>query len=146
MSPEYLTHSLCRFQACLLNTSLQDKKLCQQNPELLDGWEPPANSKLSCLTFGDLDGKELQFPPGCDLRPYKRALCLQANLAIREARTHMEKDPESGWKTLEMTDFWSEEGSYVEKICAWLAESPPGYADDFFEFSASSSQTSGSSP
>jgi hypothetical protein len=119
---------MCRFQACLLNTSLKNSKICELYPQLA----ALADGKLSSLTFGDLDGKELQFPMGSSLKPFKRALCLQANLAIREAREQIQ-NYQTGWRTIDLTDFWSEGGSYVEKVCAWLAENPSSYGDEFFE-------------
>ena len=123
-----LTVLMCRFQACLLNTSLRNSKICECYPELAT----LADGKLSSLTFGDLDGKELQFPVGSNFMPFKRALCLQANLAIREAREQIQ-NYKTGWKTIDVTDFWSQGESYVERVCAWLAENPSSYAGNFFE-------------
>jgi hypothetical protein len=133
----YVLISLCRFQAHLLKTSLKDKKLCDHDEGLLKDWTPPPGSQIASLTFGDLDGKELQFPPQSQQRPLKRALCFQANLAMREARKCQQQDPDS-WKTIDFADFWSEGLSYVEKVQAWLAGSQSVYDRDISQFTSQS--------
>jgi len=124
---------MCRFRACLLQISLQDVNLASYESDVLKVAKPPP----SLLTFGDLDGRELQFPSASKLRPFKRALCFQAHLAVRKAREHIQAG-ETGWRTIDLTEYWSEAGSYVEKVKAWLADSPSGYAGDLFEVSAHS--------
>jgi hypothetical protein len=124
---------MCRFRACLLQISLRDVNLGFYESNILN----LAQSPPSLLTFGDIDGRELQFPPGCALRPFKRALCFQAHLAVRKAREHIQAG-ETGWRTIDLTEYWSEAGSYVEKVKAWLEGSPSGYADDLFEAYAQS--------
>ena len=71
-----------------------------------EGWAPPATSPAASLTYQDIDGRELHFPPGCLQRPLKRVLCLQARLAKKEAALH-------GWRQLEFEDFWSEGEHYL---------------------------------
>jgi hypothetical protein len=124
---------MCRFRACLLQISLRDVNLGFYESNILN----LAQSPPSLLTFGDIDGRELQFPTGCALRPFKRALCFQAHLAVSKAREYLEEG-KTGWRTIDLSEYWSEAGSYVEKVKAWLEGSPSGYADDLFEAYAQS--------
>jgi hypothetical protein len=112
---------VCRFHACLLRTSLKDTRLCEYDKELLKNWVPPAGSKIATLTFGDLDGKELQFPEGSMQRPLKRVLCYQAKLAAREVK-------KQGWGPVpDIPDFWSEGEPKVDRIQEWIAASQAFY-------------------
>ena len=77
------------------------------------GCSLPPSSRAANLTFADIDGTTLSFPPGCLQRPMKRVLCYQAHLAKQHAA-------EVGWLQLDFDDFWSEDLPYVDKVKAWL--------------------------
>ncbi len=101
--------------AHVLDTSLLDVNLSARGAMLMGAkWvAPPPGSHAASLTYRDIDGQALRFPPGCLQRPLKRVLCYQAHMAKKEAGKH-------GWRQLEFEDFWSEDLPYVEKVKAWL--------------------------
>lgn len=111
-------HSLlfCSFVARVLNPSLHPLRLCDLGARIMGAhWvqPPPGNIRAASLTFADIDGTALSFPPGCLQRPLKRVLCYQAHLAKQRAA-------EMGWLQLVFDDFWSEGLPYVDKVKAWL--------------------------
>lgn len=101
--------------AHVLDWSLLEVKLSAQGAKLMgsDWVAPPSGSRADSLTFRDIDGMLLQFPPNCPQRPLRRVLCFQAHLAKKEA-------VKQGWRQLEFEDFWSEGLPYLDKVKAWL--------------------------
>ncbi|CAL8463682.1 g3216 [Coccomyxa elongata] len=105
-----------RFVAHVLDLSLLDVSLSARGAKLMGAsWvASPPGSRAASLTYRDIDGEALRFPPNCLQRPLKRVLCYQAHLAKKEAS-------KQGWRQLEFEDFWSEGLPYLEKVKAWLA-------------------------
>ena len=90
----------------MLNKGLLDKSLvkywdevCKPAKELKEGLTKEASS----LCFKDIHNKELLFPDGCIIRPYKRVLCFHATVVNQKAE-------KLGWEKIAFEDFWTETG------------------------------------
>ena len=103
-----------RFLARILDPALLSVRLADMGARLMGAsWKPPTTQQALNLTFNDLEGQPLQFPPGCLERPMKRVLCNQAHLAMEEAA-------KQGWPQISFEDFWTEGEDYLEKVNAWV--------------------------
>jgi hypothetical protein len=65
----------------LLNRAVELRRNAKVDKELQE-----EELLLGSLTFGDLDGQELHFPPGMTIRPSKRLLAIYAYASWREAK------------------------------------------------------------
>ena len=103
-----------RFVAHLLDGHLANVKLVEKAKELLkDRYRRSEDAvELGEMCFSDVDGLPLVLPLG--FTPYRRCLCLHANLARQEALRNEWLSPGS----FEFEDFWSSDGD--DKVLAWL--------------------------
>ena len=103
-----------RFVAHLLDGHLANVKLVEKAKELLkDRYRRSEDAdELGEMCFSDVDGLPLVLPVG--FLPFRRCLCLHANLAREEALRNAWLSPGS----FEFQDFWSSDGD--DKVLAWL--------------------------